>query len=366
MAPKKSKGPVASASITDFFPRRASSNPSSSQTLVSQAPKQKLPPRHDQEVISVSSASHITVSSGARSVITVSDTSSRPRAPASYDPMESISSRGGATRAALYHVKPLKSLPAKQSAKHSTSSKSSFKRKARLDSDSEIESIDAGAFIHSSPARPRTSASSKPAPFAAKENLTHQLPQVSPIRKKPRISSPEPRLPPIAPSDPGELVPSSQSDEQNEIVVRGSARDPEVVMQEVDRWRNEARSPASLPMSESEENMDVEMSLPESTSNDVVIIEELPAVAFTPEPSPEPQEKPLLSTPQPRLLPSFPATPVALTEASKTAKIIADIKAKAYANALSSPEDSPLGELKELEDSSDEEELLTGCALFAV
>ncbi|KAJ6587010.1 hypothetical protein DFH09DRAFT_242193 [Mycena vulgaris] len=352
-------------SILDFFSRARPSHPSSSQTLVSQPPvKQKLSPRPDQEVISVSSGSHITVSSGTRSIITISDASSRPRASAPYDPMESISSRGAIRAGAHYHVAPAKGSPVKHSAKHSAASKTSFKRKAKLDSDSEIEPIEAVAYIPRSPARTRTSAPAppKPTPFSAKENLTHQLPQVNPIRKKPRISSPEPRLPspepPIASSDPGELVPSSQSDEQNEL--RRPARDPIVVMQEVDRWRNEARSPVSLPMSEPED-MDVDLGHREATPDDVVVVHEPPRAVFTPEPSPEPQQQPMLLTPQqPRLLRSLPVTPVALTEASKTAKIIADIKAKAYADALSSPEASPLGELKELEDSSDEEDLFIG------
>ncbi|KAJ6593986.1 hypothetical protein B0H19DRAFT_1246705 [Mycena capillaripes] len=356
------KSTVVSASITDFFPRAriSASHPSSSQTATSlPPPKQKVPPRPDQEVISVSSASHITVSSGSRSIITVSDTSSKPRAGASFDPMESISSRGVPRH---YHVAPPKSSPTKHSAKHSAAPKFSFKRKAKLDSDSEIEPIDAVAHIPRSPTRTRASASTiptslKPSPFSDKENLTHQSPQVQPVRKKPRMSSPEPRLPspepPIAASDPGELVPSSQSDEQDEILLRGPARDPVAVMEDVDRWRNDARSPASLPMSEPEENMDVDMD-----PDDMIAVDETPAAVFTPE-SLKPQQQPLLLTPQqPRVQRSLPVTPVALTEASKTAKIIADIKAKAYAAALSSPEDSPLGELKELDDSSDEEDLL--------
>ncbi|KAF9566704.1 hypothetical protein CPC08DRAFT_703669 [Agrocybe pediades] len=54
-------------------------------------------------------------------------------------------------------------------------------------------------------------------------------------------------------------------------------------------------------------------------------------------------------------LPSVPATPVALDVASKTAKIIADIKARAYARELSSPE--PTLEFNDApEISSDEEE----------
>lgn len=356
MPPKKSS--VVSASITDFFPRtRPISHPSSSQTTTTSAKKKTpAPPRPDQEVISVSSASHITVSSGTKSIITVSDTSTRAKADASFDPMESISSRGPVR----YFVAPPKSSPAKQSTKHSASaaSKSSFKRKAKLDSDSEIESVDAVVHISRSPTRTRTMgapvpAAVKPAPSSDKENVTNQ-PPVPPLRKKPRISSPEPCLePPFAPSEPEELitVPSSQSDEQEELVLRGPARDPVSVMEEVDRWRNEA--PVSWPTSEPEENMDVDVA-PE----DDIVVDEPPALVFTPESSPEPQEQPLLLTPQqPRMQRSLPATPVALTEASKTAKIIAEIKAKAYAAALSSPEDSPVGEFRELEDSSDEEEL---------
>ncbi|KAF8210364.1 hypothetical protein K438DRAFT_2011771 [Mycena galopus ATCC 62051] len=371
MPPKKST--VVSASITDFFPRtRVSlSQPSSSQTIPSVSTKKKAskaPPHPDQEVISVSSASHITVSSGTKSIITVSDTSTRSKPTASFDPMESISSRGVPRR---YYVAPPKSSPAKQSTKYSASStsKSSFKRKAKLDSDSEIEPIDAVVHIPRSPARTRASGAAvstpvKPTLISDKENLTHQLPH-APLRKKPRVSSPEPHLPspepPIAPLDLGELitVPSSQSDEQEEMVLRIPARDRGVVMEEVDRWRNEARSPISLPRSDPDDNMDVDVQ-----PDDDVVVNEPPALVFTPESSPERQEQPLLLTPQqPRVRSSLPVTPVALTEASKTAKIIADIKARAYAEALSSDEDSPVGEFKELEDSDDEEDLMAGVTL---
>ncbi|KAJ7045604.1 hypothetical protein C8F04DRAFT_1065455 [Mycena alexandri] len=286
--------------------------------------------------------------------------------------MESISSRGVARH---YHVAPPKPSPGKQSAKHSTASKTSFKRKAIPDSDSEIESIDAIAYISRSPVRTRTSAPVVAAPlkpiiFSDKENLTHQLSQPSPVRKKPRRSSPEPRLPspepPIAPSDTGELIPSSQSDEQDEMVLHGPPRDSVAIMEDVDRWRNEARSPLSLPVSEramsEPEDMDVDVDV---IPDDLITVAEASPAAFTPEPSPEPQQQQsLLLTPhQSRSQPSLPVTPVALTEASKTAKIIAEIKAKAYATALSSPDDSPLGPLKELEDSSDDEDLIAGFTL---
>jgi len=55
---------------------------------------------------------------------------------------------------------------------------------------------------------------------------------------------------------------------------------------------------------------------------------------------------------------SLPATPVALDVASKTAKIIADIKARAYARNTPSPE--PVFEFNDiLESSSDEEDIIS-------
>ncbi|KAJ7217972.1 hypothetical protein GGX14DRAFT_598937 [Mycena pura] len=351
MAPKSKKAaPVASASILDFFPRR--SQTSSSQPVPQPSTVQKVPPRPDQEV---TSSSHISLSSGTRSVITLSDTSS--------DPLESISSR--VTR--QYRPKSPPSRPS--TTKHSTVPKETFKRKAKLDSDSEIDSIDAVAYLPRSPARTRTSAGplSKPQPMSIshKENLTHKLPQVTPIPKKPRISPPPPCMPspgpkpPVDPSDP-ELIPSSQSDE-DELAPRLLARDSDAIMEEVDRRRSEAHSPDSLAMSEPREDMDVDTSPPEAM---IVVHEEAPSSVFTPEPSPEPQQQSIQLTPQqPRLVPSLPVTPVALTAISKTAQIIADIKARAYAEALSSPEDSPLLELRDLEDSSDDEDLLGGITL---
>ncbi|KAJ7188145.1 hypothetical protein C8R46DRAFT_1341018 [Mycena filopes] len=352
MPPKKSS--VVSASITDFFPRTRS-QPSSSQTPSIPPPKRKAPPRADQEVISISSASHISVSSGTRSIITVSDTSDAtlPSPSAAYDPMESISSRGLGRH---YHVAPPTTSPGKSSAKHSTASKTSFKRKALLDSDSEVDSVDAVAYISRSPARGRTvgppvAAPLKSMPLSDKENITQQPPS----RRQTALT-----LTSYRSFRPGELVPSSQSDEQDEMVLHRPPYDSVAIMQDVDRWRNDARSPGSLPMSEPDETMDVDV-IPDAS---ITIAEASPA-AFTPEPSPEPQQQPLLLTPQrPRAQPSPPVTPVALTAASKTAKIIAEIKAKAIADALSSPDNSPLGELKELDESSDEDEdLISGFAI---
>ena len=51
-----------------------------------------------------------------------------------------------------------------------------------------------------------------------------------------------------------------------------------------------------------------------------------------------------------------PATPIALDTESKTAQIIAQIKADAYAAAFSSPEPDE-SQLKSLDESSDEDDL---------
>ncbi|KAJ7647245.1 hypothetical protein FB45DRAFT_193605 [Roridomyces roridus] len=332
MAPKSKKAAAAtgSACITDFFPRRTLS---ASQNVT--PAKSQRPP--DQEVISISSTqSHITVSSSAsasKSIITVSDTSSFAPS-ASVDAMESISSR--------------RCPVSKQTSKHASTSKVSTntpaKRKIKVDDDSELDLLD--SIPRSPPRRALAIASiQKPTPFSPKENLTHQLSQTTQTRKKPRLSSPEPRVPspqpPTTSSEAGDLVPSSQSDE-DELVCRGPPVDHEVVMQDVDKWRNDANSPVSLP---SEGDVD----MPDAAPN---------VSAVTPESSPEARQELLLLTPlRSQKQPSLVTTPVALTGASKAAQIIADIKAKAYANTLSSPDDSPLGELKELEDSSDEEDL---------
>lgn len=54
----------------------------------------------------------------------------------------------------------------------------------------------------------------------------------------------------------------------------------------------------------------------------------------------------------------MPPTPIALDPVTKAARIIADIKARAYAATLLSPESSPSLEFKdELSDSSDDEML---------
>lgn len=63
-------------------------------------------------------------------------------------------------------------------------------------------------------------------------------------------------------------------------------------------------------------------------------------------------------TPPPSDLPSLPPTPEVLDAATKTAIIIADIRAKAYADTASSPEPVPLEFNEKLDSSSDEEDLV--------
>ena len=73
----------------------------------------------------------------------------------------------------------------------------------------------------------------------------------------------------------------------------------------------------------------------------------------------EAQTPDLFSTPPSSDAPPMPPTPVALDAASKTAKIIADIKARALAKSMSSPEPALPEFIEELESSSDEEGILS-------
>lgn len=143
-------------------------------------------------------------------------------------------------------------------------------------------------------------------------------------------------------------------------------RDPELMKQTVDQWRKLATSPGD-PWSKLGDAMEV----------DEVVLPPFSALSFSPELASEevvlelktsgnstcpatPMAHRVLTPPptDPPALPALPPTPVALDAAAKAAQIIAQIKAKAYADSMSSPEDGPLPEFKEeLDDSSGEEDL---------
>lgn len=395
--PKKGPAKVSSRPLTDYFTRKSvnSSQPSSSQPKSSQGQSQPLPlssikrnppPRPDQEIISLSSESHISISSGTHSVMTISsDASNRPntrgRADTSVDLMESISN---AKTSGSYLAPPFETsrklsrspdsvqyLGTGKVSKAGPTSRSA-KRKSKFD-DSDVEQLDSVVYVRS-PAATRKSVASAPIPpralpLTSKENLNRSSSHIRPTPKKPRLASPEPprlhSLEPLHESD--DPVPSSQSDE-HELEPRGISCDPDFIMADVDKWRHDASSPMSLPMSEHQDRMDVDDASGPSNASSPTFLSETEVSAnlkdtgfssrqSTPTPivheplTPPPTHG---STPFP-----FAVTPVALDRETKTAILIADIKARAMAAALSSPEEVSLPEFKdELDESSDEDDLL--------
>ncbi|OCH88872.1 hypothetical protein OBBRIDRAFT_888789 [Obba rivulosa] len=247
----------------------------------------------------------------------------------------------------------------------------------------------------------------------AARTRSHSVKKPSPP-KKARLSSPEHALPAPGSghsADRSGLVPSSQSDEQELCAPKVMRKDPAVVKENVDRWRketsiapsrassaqpkhspsrdrdvdahmdadfsfdasvhggismdsmDESMPPAASDMqaltSETEVSMQLRMRNSASTlssthkpaipTSPVTSISALAVTRASSSPAPNayrPVTPPPEEAPQPR-----PVTPLALTPHSKAAKIIADIKARALAAALSSEEEGPI-ELGELSDSS--------------
>ncbi|KDR75827.1 hypothetical protein GALMADRAFT_140422 [Galerina marginata CBS 339.88] len=198
--------------------------------------------------------------------------------------------------------------------------KSPGRRKGKFDSDSETETNTNVVFVKYTP-NPQT-------------------------RKKARLSSPL-EVPPLCKAE--DVVPSSQSDEEElSSEVKSNVKGRVLSQQQTRPPPSELNKTNGIPM-----NMD-EYAAAElgSTSTSSLasgnILGELDG---------ETQE-PTFTHPSSGL-PSMPPTPVALDAASKTAKIIADIKARAYARSLSSPESTPLKFNEQLDDSSDDEDILS-------
>ncbi|KAI0633567.1 hypothetical protein C8Q77DRAFT_1057120 [Trametes polyzona] len=222
--------------------------------------------------------------------------------------------------------------------------------------------------------------------------------------KKMRLSSPESDLTPLPSSsapdiDSDELVPTSQSDEQELTLPRIIDRDPALVKESVAKWRQEthanppsrAQSPPPLDPIENTVNdgrMDVDSVFTESTSfavpyphtprtsgrrspsdhdpvPDTVTRNTVPFTSSPPVATPRIKANPPASpsdafsalTPPPSSDPASGPEPDeeleivrALDMQSKTDLVIANIKAKARAAAHSSPEQSPI-DLDALEES---------------
>lgn len=151
-------------------------------------------------------------------------------------------------------------------------------------------------------------------------------------------------------TDAGSLVPSSQSDE-TEVTLA-----PQKIVN-VDHWRKQA-----LPISP-DLNLDftgdqMEVDVPEtfhSAADPVVrVMDNTPKGSFTS------AFEQMLTPPLTERLSDepLPSSPVILDPDTKAAKIIAEIKAKAIASVISSPELLPSLDLDESpDDSSDEEEM---------
>ncbi|KAF8973202.1 hypothetical protein BDZ97DRAFT_1912770 [Flammula alnicola] len=196
--------------------------------------------------------------------------------------------------------------------------KSPERRKNKFDSDSEVEDFDAIIYVKSTP------------------NLKR--------KKKARLSSPEA----TSLSEGAELVPSSQSDEE-EL--------PPTKMEQ-SHQKGIPNSGGKPNRSPEDEDEDVSMNVDEDffADSSSPLPATLPAGKLLARQ--ESQSSDLIMTPPPSDIVSEPPAPVALDQASKTAKIIAEIKARAYAKILSSPEVLPLEFNDQLDSSSDEEDFL--------
>ena len=164
-------------------------------------------------------------------------------------------------------------------------------------------------------------------------------------RKKARLSSPEGP----SQSETGNLVPSSQSDE-DELIRLGTEPVPQKNGLHYTQTSSLLLTPnAGNDSMNVDEDLFSDRQLPldsvSSTSKSITHTSSSPFDQIL---------TPPVSDPLP-----LPSTPVALDAATKSAKIIAEIKARAYANSMSSPETVPFEFNDELESSSDEDDLLT-------
>ncbi|KAI0048292.1 hypothetical protein FA95DRAFT_1678458 [Auriscalpium vulgare] len=198
--------------------------------------------------------------------------------------------------------------------------------------------------------------------------VTPVPPQATPKRTPRRLQNKKPRLE-VAGSD--ELVPSSQSDEQELGAVKPVVvQDARELVDNVQAWRLDA---AGLPTDDlhfesfSPDAMDTDpLDLPVSLGFSSSLSDATPSLASAPD---TPDQTPSKS----KMLDFRPFTPppeaevlaediddvsavVPLDGKSKTAQIIADIRAQAALAVHSSPEDESNRELMELSDSSSDED----------
>jgi hypothetical protein len=247
--------------------------------------------------------------------------------------------------------------PARKSTSHSVTSPTGKPkpRKSKFDSDSDRSPPDAVVYVSRSAS---FAADIQVAPFSPKENLTSASLQIKPkTRKKPRLSSPEPSFQPLT----QDFVPSSLSDERDMLPRQASQRNHQGVKRNVDEWLQNTPSAEAFDSGFDDTPMDVDMdglACSSATKSSRILRGYNPSPRFA---SPMFDRE---DTPPPTNLPStlspLPPSPMVLDGNERSAQIIADIKARAYAASMSSELDSPPMEFKEeLDDSSDEEELFS-------
>lgn len=348
-------------------------------------------PRADQEVTSVSSSSHKSyISISSDSVVVLS---SPPKPKSRPIPKSDVPLDPRRTTRVTHHLAvpstPMSVVPLKRSRSPSiqfvgtrqaikppsavvTRQKAhTMKRKKKFETDSD-NSLDSSVILVS----PR-----RKAPIALKALSVVNISTSSPCKSPDKPSPPKKAR--VQEGEDVEMVPSSQSDEQELTAPRLIQKSTEDIKESVHRWRQEATSNSApsnhwgmdmdadidVPMDDSEIPYSSDAgaasspSPPRSCSSEAEVMAGLttsgntsttPTTPASPVVPPPALNKPL--TPLPAGAP-LPTTPVALSAASKTAQIIAQIKANALAANVSSPDEAKeMPEFRELDDTSSDEE----------
>ncbi|KAG6849823.1 hypothetical protein H0H93_004632 [Arthromyces matolae] len=321
-ATKKSTTKLSTRPITDFFKKNVQSASKTETASVSSSLRSSFP-------IDISSTS---LPSATKSLVTASDVSSPPTPRSAHplvDSVEIVSPKPLHSQFLVPAILPVVT-PTHSAAPSRAGSLSPHPRPGKspnpvFDSDSDMEKMASSVYILRSPGRSALAADI-PAPLSIPLRPTENLTLVSQQkknapRKRQRLFSPEPT--------PSDLVPTSQSDELEVVVTKSPRHDPLLVKQNVEEWRNTATS--FRPEDTSQSSLDVPfLSVEEPSSpNDIA-----PA------------------------LPPMPATPQALDPTTKAERMIAEIKARVYAQSLSNKPESPMREFKEELSDSDDDDLL--------
>ena len=259
--------------------------------------------------------------------------------------------------------------------------KSSFRHKKKIESDLDQSSDDSIVLIRKSRPLPPTQAGDiSKSPFrpvkkssSSSKDKEILIPCKSPSKRSPK----KPRY--DEEDTDAELIPSSQSDEQELALPKMTKKDHEEIKESVNKWRQGAL--LNVPSIPDEWAMDVDedenvvdphltnvtvsnRSSPLQTSEDEVCDglassgnSTVPTTPASPAPFTSRSKTPPHSGVEAGFHLPLPVTPVAHNTESKTAQIIAQIKARALA-ATDSSHDGSYSQLvfKELSDSSSEEE----------